>query len=74
MAKSEIPSYQALNAELEQVLAALQNPDVHIDKAVALYERGLKLVRQLDVHIKATENKIIKLKLEADTTPPEPGQ
>ncbi len=58
-------SYQELSTELDQLLAALQNPDVPIDEAVELYERGLQLVQQLEVHIKTAENKITKLKLRA---------
>ncbi len=59
------PSYQELSAELDQLLAALQNPDVPIDEAVKLYERGLQLVQQLEAHIKTAENKISKQKLQA---------
>ncbi len=68
MPKSEQKSYQTLNAELDEVLMALQNADVQVDEAVALYERGLKLVAQLETRIKETENKITKLKLQASAS------
>ncbi|HKR82125.1 MAG TPA: exodeoxyribonuclease VII small subunit [Candidatus Saccharimonadales bacterium] len=61
MAKSK-QSYQALSTELDEVLLALQNPDVQVDEAVRLYERGLKLVNELQIRITETENKITALK------------
>jgi|GEM_PF-412550 len=67
MPKSEQKSYQMLSAELDEVLAALQTAEVQVDEAVVLYERGLKLVAELEKRIKQTENTITKLKLQADS-------
>jgi len=53
--------YQTLQQELEQVLAALQAPDVQIDDAVQLYEQGLTLVAALQQHLAKAENKITRL-------------
>jgi exodeoxyribonuclease VII small subunit len=58
-------SYQEMSAELDEILTALQNPEVQIDEAVTLYERGLKLTNILEARIKDTENKITALKLQA---------
>lgn len=55
-------SYQNLNVELDAVLAKLQDPDVHVDDAVKLYEQGMRLVTQLEKHLQAAENKLTKLK------------
>lgn len=55
--------YQTLSAELDGVLAKLQNPDIQVDEAIALYERGLALVAQLEKHLKTAENKLTKIKL-----------
>jgi exodeoxyribonuclease VII small subunit len=57
--------YQTIGQELETVLAALQRPDVQVDEAVRLYEQGLKLIAQLEIHIHQAENKITKLTLQA---------
>lgn len=57
--------YQSLNERLETVLNKLQAPDVQVDEAVKLYEEGLKLVAALEKHLKQAENKIEKLKLQA---------
>lgn len=61
-----MPTYQEMSAELDQVLTELQSPDLHIDDAANLYERGLQLVQALEARIKEVENKIIKLKIQAD--------
>lgn len=55
--------YQTLSTELDDVLAKLQNPDIQVDEAVKLYERGLMLVAQLEKHLKQAENKLTKIKL-----------
>lgn len=54
--------YQALNAELETILAALQQGDLDVDDAIEKYERGLELVSQLETYLKDAENTVIKLK------------
>lgn len=61
--KTGIRDYQALNLELDEVLAALQEPGVGIDKAVDLYEQGLRLVKELKEQLEQAENKIQTLKL-----------
>lgn len=55
-------SYQSLSAELDTVLAKLQDPEVHVDDAVKLYEQGTRLVAQLEKHLQTAENKLTKLK------------
>lgn len=57
--------YQTLNQKLEDVLGKLQAPDVRVDEAVVLYEEGLKLVAELEKHLRQAENKIEKLKLQS---------
>ena len=59
-------TYQELSAELDQVLGKLQDTDVSVDDAAELYQRGLKLVRALEARIKETENKITKLRAQAE--------
>jgi len=55
--------YQTLQAELDDVLAKLQTPDVSVDEAVQLYERGMQLAAALEAHIKTAENKLEQLRL-----------
>lgn len=63
--KAEAKDYQTLRAELDGVLEALQSPDVDIDVAVKLYERGLELAAALRAHLDQAENKLERLKLQA---------
>lgn len=63
MPKTE--DYQTLSTELDGVLAALQSPDIQVDEATTFYERGLKLISQLEKHISTAENKLTKIRLEA---------
>lgn len=64
MPKTKPANYQKMSTELDEILTALQNPNVHIDEAVALYERGLQLTVLLEARIKDTENKITALTLQ----------
>jgi len=55
-------NYQTLSAELDELLAKLQSNDVDVDQAVALYERGMAIIKQLEAHLKTAENKVTKIK------------
>lgn len=55
--------YQTLNNELDEVLRELQRPDIAVDEAVKLYEKGMKLIDQLTHHVEQAENKLEKVRL-----------
>lgn len=55
-------NYQTLSAQLDGILAKLQDPELEVDEAVQLYEQGTKLITQLEKHLKQAENKLTKLK------------
>lgn len=55
--------YRTLSSELDATIARLQQHDVDVEEAVKLYEHGLKLITQLEGHLKQVENKFKKLKL-----------
>ena len=57
--------YAALSTKLGEVLAALQSPDITVDKALQLYGEGIKLAAAIEVYLSEAENKIEKLKLAA---------
>lgn len=65
-AKSTPPSYEQLKTELDTILAELQRDDLDIDQALKHYERGLKLVKQLEQYLKTAENKVTELKAAFD--------
>lgn len=58
------PDYQTLSQELDAVVVALQQPDIAVDQAVMLYEKGMKLAAQLEKHIEQAENKLEKIRLQ----------
>jgi exodeoxyribonuclease VII small subunit len=62
MAKTTKASYQAMAAELNDILLELQEEDLDIDTAVKQYERGLELVKELEAYLKNAENTVTKLK------------
>lgn len=63
MTAKKADDYQNLSAELDEVLAKLQQPDVPVDEAVDLYERGAKLVAQLEKRVEQAENRIEQIDL-----------
>lgn len=54
--------YQALNAELESILAELEAGNLNIDQALKQYERGMFVVKELQKYLKLAENKVKKIK------------
>ena len=67
MTQSKTTSYQELNQELDAILTALQSGELDIDHALKQYERGMGIVKQLEVYLKQTQNKITKLKASFDS-------
>ncbi len=72
-AQSEQQDYSTLNQELDTVLAKLQAPDIPVDEALVLYERGLVLIGLLEQHLQLAENTVERLAL-ARTESLEGGQ
>lgn len=54
-------TYQQLSANLDHVLARLQESDIDVDQALKLYEEGLRLAKQCEARLKQAENKLTKL-------------
>ncbi len=48
-------------AELEKVVSALENDEVSLDEAIALFEKGVKLSNQCRKTLESAQNKIVKL-------------
>jgi len=53
--KTEVFDYRAKAAELESIVADLQNPDIQIDDATKLHAAGLKLIAELEAYLKQAE-------------------
>lgn len=61
MTKSTKPTYEQLKSELDEVMSALQQDDLDVDKALAYYQQGLELVQALEKYLKTAENKVVEL-------------
>jgi len=55
------PAYEALQAELDQLMAELQREDLDVDTALRHYQRGLELIEQLQDYLKTAENRLTEL-------------
>lgn len=60
------PDYRTLNDELEAILARLQSGDITIDEALPAYEQGMKLIKQLEQHLKTAENRVTELQAQQE--------
>lgn len=65
MAKQQT-DYQSLQTELDTLLANLQSGELDIDEAVAAYERGMAIVKELETYLKTAENRITELQAAQD--------
>ena len=63
---SKKTDYQALNREMDEILTKLQSSDLDIDEAVAAYERGMTIAKEIESYLKDAENKITKIKASWD--------
>ncbi len=55
-------NYKQLNKELDEILAKLRSPDLDVDDAVLLYQRGMQITKELELYIKNATNKVSKIK------------
>jgi exodeoxyribonuclease VII small subunit len=69
MTKSKEQNYEQLKAQLDEVMAALQQEDLDVDKALEYYQKGLELVQLLENYLKTAENKVTELKAKFNTQP-----
>ena len=60
--KNSPVDYQALSAELDALMTELQRDDLDVDIALDHYERGLKIIEQLENYLRKAENRVTKLK------------
>jgi exodeoxyribonuclease VII small subunit len=62
-------SYRELSTQLDETLSRLQEPELDIDEAAKVYEKGLKLVAQLEKHLQQAENKIQAIRAQDGSAP-----
>ncbi len=50
--------YAQLSNELDQIIMQMQDEQTSIDESIKLYERGAKIIKELNVYLSLSENKI----------------
>lgn len=55
-------SYRAIKAELDDVMLNLQSEDLDVDEAIELFNKGQKLVKELENYLSEAENTIKQIK------------
>lgn len=58
----KITDYEALSTELDEILNKLQSAELNVDEAVGLYERGMKIAKELESYLQEADNKVAKVK------------
>lgn len=62
MPTTKSTSYGQLTAELDEVLAAMQNANGDIDAAMKAYEKGMGIIAELQTYLDTAEVKVTKLR------------
>ncbi|MEM7488891.1 MAG: exodeoxyribonuclease VII small subunit [Pseudomonadota bacterium] len=67
--KVEAMSFEEAIAELEQVVNRLDSGDVSLEDSIKLYERGAALKTHCETKLKAAEEKVEQITLDASGAP-----
>ncbi|MFZ1661798.1 MAG: exodeoxyribonuclease VII small subunit [Paracoccaceae bacterium] len=62
-------TFEAAMAELEKVVRDLESGNVELEKSIALYERGAALKAHCEAKLKAAEERVEKITLNAAGVP-----
>ncbi|MEM6728223.1 MAG: exodeoxyribonuclease VII small subunit [Pseudomonadota bacterium] len=62
-------TFEEAMAELEGVVGQLERGDVALEQSIALYERGAALKARCEAKLKAAEEKVAAIQLNADGEP-----
>ena len=54
-AKPKTFDYRAKSAELDEIIAGLQNPEVQVDEATKLHAAGVRLVSEIEAYLNQAE-------------------
>lgn len=62
-------SFEQAMAELEQVVTQLERGEVPLEESIALYQRGSDLRKHCETKLKAAEEKVAAITLDANGEP-----
>jgi exodeoxyribonuclease VII small subunit len=60
-APDDAPRFEEALAELEKIIEQLEGTDLTLDTSLALFERGITLIRTCDSHLKSAQGKVAEL-------------
>jgi exodeoxyribonuclease VII small subunit len=69
MSENQSITFEAAMAELEDVVRKLESGNVELEKSIALYERGAQLKAYCEAKLKAAEERVEKITLNAAGEP-----
>ncbi len=69
MSENQSITFEAAMAELEDVVRKLESGNVELEKSIALYERGAQLKAYCEAKLKAAEERVEKITLNAAGDP-----
>ncbi|HUA13628.1 MAG TPA: exodeoxyribonuclease VII small subunit [Candidatus Sulfotelmatobacter sp.] len=55
--------YQVIKTDLDEVLVKLKDEDIDVDQAIKLYEKGQKLISEMQSYLKTARNSIKEIKV-----------
>ncbi|MCA0939049.1 exodeoxyribonuclease VII small subunit [Yangia mangrovi] len=62
-------SFEQAMAELEQVVTQLERGEVALEESISLYQRGSELRKHCETKLKAAEEKVAAITLDANGEP-----
>ncbi|WP_226622043.1 exodeoxyribonuclease VII small subunit [Alloyangia pacifica] len=62
-------SFEQAMAELEQVVTQLERGEVPLEESISLYQRGSELRKHCETKLKAAEEKVAAITLDANGEP-----
>ncbi len=62
-------SLEELFSELDEILAALDDPEISLEDSFALYEKGMKKVRQCNERLDMVEKKMMMIAQDGSEVP-----
>ena len=66
MAQRRAKTYQAMADELAQLVEWFEGDQVNLDEAVAKYEQAMRLLGDMEAHLKSAQNKVEKIAVKFD--------
>jgi len=71
MEKENNQTFEQSVARIDEIVAALEKGDVQLDKSLALFEEGVKLIEACGTMLDTAEQTVIRLQKAVNTEPKE---